>query len=48
MDIADLKEMTISGLTKMARELNINGYSGLKKQELIFKILGPGEMMLLY
>jgi len=39
MDIADLKKLTISGLTGMARELDINGYSGLKKQELIFKIL---------
>ena len=39
MDIADLKKLTISELTGMARELEINGYSGLKKQELIFKIL---------
>jgi len=39
MNIADLKKLTISELTNMARELDINGYSGLKKQELIFKIL---------
>jgi len=39
MNIADLKKLTISELTDMARELDINGYSGLKKQELIFKIL---------
>jgi len=39
MDIADLKKLTISGLTDMARKLDINGYSGLKKQELIFRIL---------
>ncbi|MBI5116389.1 transcription termination factor Rho [Candidatus Poribacteria bacterium] len=39
MNLADLKEMTIPELTKTAKELNINGYSSLKKQELIFKIL---------
>jgi len=31
--------MKISELTKMARDLNMNGLSGLKKQDLIFKIL---------
>ncbi|MCM8795147.1 MAG: transcription termination factor Rho [Candidatus Omnitrophica bacterium] len=31
--------MKISELNKLARELNINGISGLKKQDLIFKIL---------
>ncbi len=39
MNLADLKELTIPELSKMAKELNINGYSTLKKQELIFKIL---------
>ncbi|MDD5585069.1 MAG: transcription termination factor Rho [Candidatus Omnitrophica bacterium] len=39
MDIAVLKEMKISELNKMAKEMDINGFSGLKKQELIFKIL---------
>ena len=39
MNLADLKELTIPDLTKMAKELNINGYSSLKKQELIFRIL---------
>jgi len=39
MNLADLKEMTIAALTKMAKELNINGYSSLKKQELTFRIL---------
>ncbi|KPK38891.1 MAG: transcription termination factor Rho [Omnitrophica WOR_2 bacterium SM23_29] len=38
-DIAKLKKMTIQELTKAARELNINSISGLKKQDLIFKIL---------
>jgi transcription termination factor Rho len=39
VDIGNLKEMKISELTKLARELNVNGVSGLKKQDLIFKIL---------
>jgi len=39
MNLADLKELTIADLTKMAKELNINGYSSLKKQELTFRIL---------
>ena len=39
MDIADLKKKTISELNQQAKELEINGYSGLKKQELIFRIL---------
>ncbi len=39
MEIADLKTMSIVELTKLAKELNVNGISGLKKQDLIFKIL---------
>lgn len=39
IDIAALKDMKISALSKMAKELDINGLSGLKKQELIFAIL---------
>jgi len=39
LDLAALKEMKISELTKMARDLGMNGLSGLKKQDLIFKIL---------
>jgi len=39
MEIAELKGMSISELTKLAKELNVNGISGLKKQDLIFKIL---------
>ena len=39
MEIADLKGMSISALTKVAKDLNVNGMSGLKKQDLIFKIL---------
>ena len=39
VDIGNLKEMKISELTKFSKELNINGVSGLRKQDLIFKIL---------
>ncbi|MCM8783478.1 MAG: transcription termination factor Rho [Candidatus Omnitrophica bacterium] len=39
MDIARLKDMKISELNKLAKDLNVNGVSGLKKQDLIFKIL---------
>ena len=39
MEIGELKTMSISALTKLAKELNINGISGLKKQDLIFKLL---------
>src|SRR5882672_3688495 len=39
MDIAQLKEMNIAALTQIAKDLNIQGASGMRKQELIFKIL---------
>jgi transcription termination factor Rho len=39
MDIAELKKLKISELTDLAQEINVPGYSGLRKQELIFKIL---------
>jgi len=39
MDIAELKKLKISELSSMAQEMNIPGYSGLRKQELIFRIL---------
>ncbi|MBI3780780.1 MAG: transcription termination factor Rho [candidate division NC10 bacterium] len=39
MNIVELKEKTISELTSIARSLNVVGASGLRKQELIFKIL---------
>lgn len=39
MDIAELKKMSIIQLTEASHELNITGLSGLRKQELIFKIL---------
>src|SRR5213595_3852091 len=39
MDIAQLKDMNIAALTQVAKDLNIQGASGMRKQELIFKIL---------
>ena len=38
MDIAELKQKSVAGLHEMAEELNITNYSGLRKQDLIFKI----------
>ena len=39
LDIAALKALKITELNRVAKELNVNGISGLKKQDLIFKIL---------
>ncbi|PIU42037.1 MAG: transcription termination factor Rho [Candidatus Omnitrophica bacterium CG07_land_8_20_14_0_80_42_15] len=39
MDIAELKEMKVSDLNKLAKDLKINGIGVLKKQDLIFQIL---------
>ncbi len=39
LDIAKLKEMNIATLIQVAKDLGVVGASGLRKQELIFKIL---------
>ncbi len=39
MDISELKSKKIVELNEIAKGLNISGYSDLRKQELIFKIL---------
>lgn len=39
MNIAELKDMNISALSLMAKELNVTGASSMRKQELIFEIL---------
>ncbi len=39
MEIVELKSLKISELTKMAQNLKVSGATGLKKQELIFRIL---------
>jgi transcription termination factor Rho len=38
VDIADLKKKSVAELHEMAEELNITNYSGLRKQDLIFRI----------
>ncbi len=39
MDISELQSKKIVDLQKIAKEYQVNGYSDLRKQELIFKIL---------
>ncbi|RPI03042.1 MAG: transcription termination factor Rho [Calditrichaeota bacterium] len=39
MDIAELKTKKIAELTKLAQEVGVSGVTGLKKSELIFKII---------
>ena len=39
MNIKDLKRLKINELYKIAKELNVEGASGMRKQELIFAIL---------
>jgi len=38
VDIAELKQKSVAELNAMAEELNITNYSGLRKQDLIFRI----------
>src|ERR1044072_8405123 len=38
-NLADLKEMSISKLTQIAKDLDVAGATGMRKQELIFKVL---------
>jgi len=39
MDFSELKNKTIAELYEIAKSLGVTGYSGLRKQELIFKII---------
>lgn len=39
MNVGELETKTLSDLRELARQLDISGYSGLKKQDLIFKLL---------
>ena len=38
MDIAELKQKSVAELHQLAEQLNISNYSGLRKQDLIFRI----------
>jgi len=39
LNILELKDMSISDLTHIAKDLNVEGYAGMRKQELMFEIL---------
>ena len=39
LNIGELKEMSITKLTQVAKDLNVAGVTGMRKQELIFQIL---------
>ncbi len=39
LDLAELKRLTISEISKMAADMGIEGYSSMRKQDLIFRIL---------
>src|SRR4051812_4664794 len=39
LDIRALKEMNISQLTQIGKDLGVEGATGMRKQELIFKVL---------
>ena len=39
LNIQELKELNIQALNKLAKDLNIPGATGMRKQELIFEIL---------
>ncbi len=39
LDLTALKDMSISELTHIAKEMGVEGASGMRKQELIFKVL---------
>jgi transcription termination factor Rho len=39
LNIGELKDMSIQNLTQVAKELNVPGATGMRKQELIFQIL---------
>ena len=43
MEIVELKTKTIADLLKMSEDLDIQGVSGLRKQELIYKIMEAGS-----
>ena len=39
LNITDLKDMSIQKLTQIAKDMNVAGATGMRKQELIFQIL---------
>ena len=39
VELSTLKDMSVTELTKIAKQLDVPGLSGMRKQELIFEIL---------
>ena len=39
LNITDLKDMSIQKLTQIAKDMNVAGATGMRKQDLIFQIL---------
>jgi transcription termination factor Rho len=39
IDLSTLKDMSVSALTQLAKQLEVQGATGMRKQELIFEIL---------
>ncbi|HUF23258.1 MAG TPA: transcription termination factor Rho [Vicinamibacterales bacterium] len=39
VDLSSMKEMSVGELTKIAKQLDIPGFTGMRKQDLIFEIL---------
>ena len=39
MNLSELKDKTMMDVKKVGKEVGVQGFSGLRKQELIFKIL---------
>ncbi|MBV8695377.1 MAG: Rho termination factor N-terminal domain-containing protein, partial [Ktedonobacteraceae bacterium] len=39
MNIAELETKTLSELREIARDLELSGYTTLKKQDLVFRLL---------
>ena len=42
LNISELKDMSNQKLTQVAKDLNVTGATGMRKQELIFQILKIG------
>ncbi len=47
VDLAELQGMKVADLHKLARDLEIPGYSGLRKEEVIFKIMEKQSTMVM-
>jgi len=39
INVSNLRKLSVSKLQKIAKEMNVNGVSGLRKEELIYKIM---------